>query len=107
MREQETKGILAYKVGKALNTISNELELYTKTQHELFDKYCVKDENNNIKIVNNNVQIIPDKINEYNQEINKINKLEIELNIPALTLEELDNFTITPQQAINLQWWIK
>ena len=61
------------------------MQLFTEARQKLLDKYCVKDENNNIKIDDNgNVQIQLDYINDYNIEIEKLVNTEVELNIILL-----------------------
>ena len=41
--DQEINGLLAYKIGKALYTIDNEMSLYDSSRKEIINKYCVKD----------------------------------------------------------------
>ncbi len=105
---QELKGIEAYKFGKALKIINEQIELYNNSRNKLVEQYCVKDENNEIKLnEKGQAQIITDQISIFNQEINKLNNVELELNIPELLIDDLTNFTLTPQEASSLDWWLK
>lgn len=105
--KQELDGVLAYKLGKALQLFSDELALYDKSRDAILDKYAIKDEKG--KVVNNDgmVTIQKDKIEIYNEEMLKLNNLTIELNVPELQLENLTALKLTPQEANSLDWWIK
>ena len=108
MSSQELTGIEAYKLGKALKIINDELEFYEDSRKKLFEQYCIKDEKGHVKINDKGqVQVAPDKIPIFNTEMEKINNIEIELNIPYLILEDLTNVKLTPQEAANLIWWIQ
>ena len=84
------------------------MQLFTEARQKLLDKYCVKDENNNIKIDDNgNVQIQLDCINDYNIEIEKLVNTEVELNIILLQVEDFQNIKISPGDIIQIDWLIK
>ena len=107
IRNTELNGAIAYKFGKALQVIIKELELYDISRQQIFQKYCVKDENNNIKITDGNVQFLPQFIKIANQQLKQLNQLEIELNISQLCEEDLQYFNLTPQEIMDIIWWIK
>lgn len=84
------------------------MQLFTEARQKLLDKYCVKDENNNIKIDDNgSVQIQLDYINDYNIEIEKLVNTEVELNIILLQVEDFQNIKISPGDIIQINWLIK
>jgi len=106
--EQHLKGKLAYKVGKAIKTISNEINLYDKARKELLNEYCVKDENGEVQIdERGNAQVEKQYIDKYNQEIRTLNDTDIELNIVLLDLDDFENIEITPREIMQLDWLIK
>lgn len=105
--QQELNGAQAYKIGKIINTISSELELYNKTRQQLIDIYCEKDENGDLKFINDNtLQIKEDKITEFNTKINELNNLEVELNINNFTLNDLNVMKLSPREATQISWLI-
>jgi len=105
---QPLRGKLAYKVGKVIQEISNELSLYDKARHELLEKYCIKDDNNEIVVYENgNVQIAKENIPVYTEEINKLNDTEIELNIVLLDLDDFQDIEMTPKEMMDIEWIIK
>lgn len=108
INQQQLTGVEAYKIGKTLKLINNQISLYDQSRKKLCEECCVKDENGHIKIdEHGNAQVIQDKITLFNQEMSKLNNLQIELNIPELLLDDLTNLKLTPQEANSLEWWIK
>ena len=106
--DKHLRGKLAYKVGKVIQQVSNELNLYDKARHQLLEKYCIKDGHGQMIVDNNGgVQVPKENIPNYTEEINKLNDTEIELNATLLDLEDFDNIEMTPKQMIDIEWLIK
>jgi len=106
--DKPLRGKLAYKVGKIIQQVSNELELYDNARRELLEKYCEKNEDGTLNIhEDGNVLILPENISVYNEEIKKMNETEIELNIVLLDLDELENIEMTPKEMMQIDWIIK
>lgn len=106
--EQELDGLLAYKIGKSLQIITNQLDLYNNSRQTLINKYGIKDQNGKLKILNNDtIQILPQYIQTYNDEIQKMNEVEVELNISQLEFEDLKNIKLSPRQITGILWLIK
>ena len=106
--DKPLRGKLAYKVGKVIQAVSNELELYDKARRELLNKYCEKDENGEIIVsVDGNVQIMKDNIPDYNKEIAILNDTQIELNAVTLDLEDFEDIEMTPKEMVQIDWVIK
>lgn len=102
------KGKLAYKIGKNIQQIDNELILYNKARYKILEQYCVKDENNNIQTNSDDTVIIPNKnINDYNEEIKKLDETNVELNITLLDLDDFESIELTPKQIMDIEWLIK
>ena len=106
--DKPLRGKLAYKVGKVIQAVSNELELYDKARRELLNKYCEKDENGEIIVSGDgNVQIMKDNIPDYNKEIAILNDTQIELNAVTLDLEDFEDIEMTPKEMVQIDWVIK
>jgi len=106
--DKPLRGKLAYKVGKVIQAVSNELELYDKARRELLNKYCEKDENGEIIVsVDGNVQIMKDNIPDYNKEIAILNDTQIELNAVTLDLDDFEDIEMTPKEMVQIDWIIK
>ena len=106
--DKPLRGKLAYKVGKIIQQVSNELELYDKARRELLEKKKKKNENGSLKINDDgNVLVLKENIPIYNEEIKKLNETEIELNAVELDLDDFENIEMTPKEMVQIDWAIK
>lgn len=102
--KQSFKGSLAFKIARLARELSKEMETFNVERQKILQKYCVKDENNELKINDNGtVQVEPDKVNEFNDEFSSLLETEVEINADKLSMDSLDNFDITPQQMILIE----
>lgn len=102
--QQSFKGSLAFKIARLARELSKEMETFNAERQKLLQKYCVKDENGELKTNDNGtVQVEPDKINEFNEEFSSLLETEVEINAEKLSMNSLDSFDITPQQMISIE----
>jgi len=102
--QQSFKGSLAFKIARIARELSKEMETFNAERQKLLQKYCVKDENGELKTNDNGtVQVEPDKINEFNDEFSSLLETEVEINAEKLSMDSLDSFDITPQQMISIE----
>ena len=102
--QQSFKGSLAFKIARLARELSKEMETFNAERQKLLQKYCVKDENGELKTNDNGtVQVEPDKINEFNEEFSSLLETEVEINAEKLSMDSLDSFDITPQQMISIE----
>ena len=102
--QQSFKGSLAFKIARLAHELSKEMETFNAERQKLLQKYCVKDENGELKTNDNGtVQVEPDKINEFNEEFSSLLETEVEINAEKLSMDSLDSFDITPQQMISIE----
>ena len=102
--QQSFKGSLAFKIARLARELSKEMETFNAERQKLLQKYCVKDENGELKTSDNGtVQVEPDKINEFNEEFSSLLETEVEINAEKLSMDSLDSFDITPQQMISIE----
>lgn len=102
--QQSFKGSLAFKIARLARELSKEMETFNAEREKILRKYCVKDEDGNLKTNDNGtVQIPPEKISEFNEEFNSLLATEVEINADKLPMDSLDSFDITPQQMITIE----
>ena len=102
--QQSFKGSLAFKIARLARELSKEMETFNAERQKLLQKYCVKDENGELKTNDNGtVQVEPGKINEFNEEFSSLLETEVEINAEKLSMDSLDSFDITPQQMISIE----
>lgn len=102
--QQSFKGSLAFKIARLARELSKEMETFNTEREKILRKYCVKDEDGNLKTNDNGtVQIPPEKISEFNEEFNSLLATEVEINADKLPMDSLDSFDITPQQMITIE----
>lgn len=102
--QQSFKGSLAFKIARLARELSKEMETFNAERQKLLQKYCIKDENGELKTNDNGtVQVEPDKINEFNEEFSSLLETEVEINAEKLSMDSLDSFDITPQQMISIE----
>lgn len=102
--QQSFKGSLAFKIARLARELSKETETFNEERRKILDRYCIKDENGQLKSdENGNVQVEPNKINEFNEEFQSLLNTEVEINANKLPMDKIDDFDITPQQMLNLE----
>lgn len=102
--QQSFKGSLAFKIARLARELSKEMETFNAERQKLLQKYCIKDENGELKTNDNGtVQVEPNKINEFNEEFSSLLETEVEINAEKLSTDSLDSFDITPQQMISIE----
>ena len=101
-------GKLAYKIGKIIQQVSEEMQLYEDARQKLLHEYCIKDENDELKIdENGNVTVKKENISLYNEKMKEMNETIIHLNILPLEFDEIENLEFTPKEIMSIDWLIK
>ena len=91
--QQSFKGSLAFKIARLARELNKEMDTFNEQRRKLLEKYCVRDEDGNLKqLENGNVQVIPEKISEFNEEFNSLLATEVEINADKLPMDQIDNF---------------
>lgn len=102
--DQNCPFALAYKLSTLIDTIQKHRKFYDTSLQKIADDFGQRDDNNNlIQDENGGVKIKPDKIDECNQKILELDSVEISDELPELTPEELNSFTISPRMAFLLR----
>ena len=106
--QQSFKGSLAFKIARLARELNKEMDTFNEQRKNILEKYCVKDEDGNLKqLENGNVQIIPEKILEFNEEFGSLLATEVDINADKLPMNQIDSFDITPQQMLNIEMFFE
>lgn len=97
--EQKMPIATAYKIGKLIKECEVIIELFEGHKKELFEKFGNTLEDNNIEIPQENVE-------EFSKEIEVYLNEEIEIEVPAITIDMLGNIEIEPSALASLDWLI-
>lgn len=94
----------AYKFSKILNAIDAETDFYILKIKEIISTYGLTDEQGNYHMSDDNKSVLldPDKRDEWTAQLNELDNLEIDLNIPLLTIDELGDLNLTIQEVNKL-----
>lgn len=108
LAQQPMRARVSYAVARIIRDVENEMGVFDTTRQEILKKYCVKDENGEMKInEDGNVTIQDDKINDYNQEIKELLDSTIILSTARkLTIDEIENMELTPSEIYILNCFI-
>ena len=102
--QQSFKGSLAFKIARLARELDKEMKTFNEERQKLLQRYCVKDENDELKTDDNGmVRVEPDKTNDFNEEFSSLLETEVEINAEKLSMDSLDSFDITPQQMISIE----
>ena len=102
--QQSFKGSLAFKIARLARELDKEMKTFNEERQKLLQRYCVKDENGELKTDDNGmVRVESDKINDFNEEFSSLLETEVEINAEKLSMDSLDSFDITPQQMISIE----
>ncbi len=84
------------------------MQLYENARQKLLHEYCIKDENDELKIdENGNVTVKKENISLYNEKMKEMNETVIHLNILPLEFDEIENLEFTPKEIMSIDWLIK
>ena len=101
--QKKMKIKVAYKIARLAREIQKEIELFESTRHTLIEKYGIKNENGElVEDKNGGYPIQKEKKDEFLKETNELLNSKISLNVDKLSLKDLEEAELTPQQIIKL-----
>lgn len=102
--QQSFKGSLAFQIARIVRELDKEMQTFNNEKTKLIQKYAEKDEKGNLIVdENDNVKIDNSKIEEVNKEFESLLQTEIEINAEKLSINNIDNFELTPQEMLNIE----
>lgn len=81
---------VSYAIAKNIDKLEKELKVYNDERQKLIEKYSIKDEEGKTKVnEGGTINIKEDKIQDWNMDINELIKLENEVDIHCIKLDDL------------------
>jgi len=107
LSKQDLNARLAYKICKIILAVDEEYNAFQDTRMKVITKYGEKNEDGTIKNDNGQVMILPENVEDAQRELKELLETQVNLNVNALTIDELENCTISPADMINLMPFIE
>ncbi len=105
---QPVKGSLAFRIARLARELNKEMETFNQERMKILNECGEKDENGNlIQTLEGNIKIKPELIAKCNADFQSLVETKVEINCERLHLDDLDAFTITPQEMSNIQAFIE
>ena len=102
IKNKELRARTAFTIARLIRDIEQEYKVFEQSRRDIILKYAERDENGEIKLVNGNVSLANEDVDNCNKELEELLATPIELNSNYLTIEELENIDLTPEQSYNL-----
>lgn len=94
----------AYKVAKIQKLVAAELEYYDEQYRALLDEYVQKEENGEYKVdrERNQLILIEGTAEIFDKAFQDLNEVVVEINLPTVSIDELENVEFSPMELVNL-----
>ena len=103
--KKELKARAAFKLARIIREVNSEYELFQESRQKIIEKYVAKNEDGTWQTDKEQNYFVPQKdIVAYNSDITDLLNTTVELNVEALTLEDIEdaNFTVEQMQILIL-----
>lgn len=90
----------ACKMAKAIRELEPIVKLYEQKQSELIQAYGEKDDNGELIHTDNQYRI--GNIQEFTKKLNEVSGADVEVDIPTIATNELDELKVTPALVLAL-----
>lgn len=98
---------VSYALAKNISKIESELKHYNNERVKIVDKYCERDEENNLKIENGNYVIKEDEIENWNKDMKDLQDIEIEFDVHKFNIELLNGYDMTASEMMCIDFMIE
>lgn len=98
---------VSYALAKNISKIENELKHYNNERTKIVDKYCERDEKDNLKIENGNYVIKEDEIENWNKDMKDLQDIVVEIDVHTFRLEELNGYDMTASEMMCIDFMIE
>lgn len=101
-------GKVAFVIGRVLQRLNKEADLFETTRMEVISRYADKDENGELVLTNGNIHIPNENIKKCNEELKDLLASEITLYYVynTIKIEWLEDVDFTPEEAAALEPFI-
>ena len=98
LSSQKFQAVTAYKIARICREGDKELELFNNARANLIQQYGERTENNQlVQDENGYVHFTPENQIKFSQELENLVKSTIQLNVEKISLGELNNILLTPE----------
>lgn len=101
------KATCAYRIAKNCAEIDKELKIFAKSQAEVVDKFCIRDEKGNPKEENGYYKIDEKYQAEYVKEISSLYEEEVDIQIKKISVEDIENAGLSPAQLSSIEFMLE
>lgn len=101
------KATCAYRIAKNCAEIDKELKIFAKSQAEVVDKFCIRDEKGNPKEENGYYKIDEKHQAEYVKEISSLYEEEVDIQIKKISVEDIENAGLSPAQLSSIEFMLE
>lgn len=98
---------VSYALAKNISKIESELKHYNNERVKIVDKYCERDEENNLKIENGNYVVKEDEIENWNKDMKDLQDIEIEFDVHKFNIELLNGYDMTASEMMCIDFMIE
>lgn len=100
--EQDFPIKTSFAIGRLIRELNSELETYNQERSKLIYKYANKEEN-----ADGTFSFNEENAALFQKEVMELLETEIEINAEYISFELIENATITPNEAISLECFVK
>ena len=93
------KAKISYRVMKLIKEIQDHMDIFNKSRTEVLEKFGEKSEDNLEQ-----VKINPENIKEFNIEFGELMSEKVEIKIPELSIDDMEDIEIEPVHLMTLDW---
>lgn len=97
----------SYKLMKLIKEVETEFEYYRENVMKILEEYGERDSNGNLIQDDGGVKLQKDKIDLASKKIQELDEVEVQINSPLLTLDEMEDIEISLRELAVLDLIIK
>lgn len=101
------KATCAYRIAKNCTEIDKELKIFAKSQADVINKYCIRDDKGNPKEENGYYKIDEKYQTEYVKEITSLYEEEVEIQVKKISVEDIENAGLSPAQLGSIDFMLE
>lgn len=97
----------SYKLMKLIKEVETEFEYYRENVMKILEEYGERDSDGNLIQDDGGVKLQKDKIDLASKKIQELDEVEVQINSPLLTLDEMEDIEISLRELAVLDLIIK
>lgn len=101
------KATCAYRIAKNCAEIDREIKIFAKSQADVINKYCIRDDKGNPKEENGYYKIDERYQTEYVKEITSLYEEEVEIQVRKISVEDIENAGLSPAQLGSIDFMLE